>query len=89
MEDAIGSVVRSKAGRDAGQVFIVFRQEGRYVYLADGRIRRIETPKRKKMKHIECLVKESELRERIRTGSKIANAEVRKELSKYGDMIES
>ncbi len=53
MEYRIGQIVRSKAGRDNGKAFIVVGVEDNYVYLADGRTRKLESPKRKKLKHIQ------------------------------------
>ena len=53
MEYRIGQVVRSIAGRDNGKAFIVVRTEGDYVYIADGETRRLEAPKKKKLKHIQ------------------------------------
>jgi len=48
-----GRVVFSKAGRDKGKPFVVMSQEGEYAYLADGDLRPVNTPKRKKLKHIQ------------------------------------
>lgn len=53
MEYRIGQVVRSKAGRDNGKAFIVVRIEDNYVYVADGATRKLECPKKKKLKHIQ------------------------------------
>ena len=53
MEYRIRQVVRSIAGRDNGKAFIVVRTEGDYVYIADGETRRLEAPKKKKLKHIQ------------------------------------
>ena len=52
-EVASGSIVLSKKGRDAGRYFIVVRREGEFCYLADGKIRRVKSPKKKKLKHVE------------------------------------
>lgn len=49
----IGQVVRSKCGRDAGKYFVVVGKEKNFVFLADGDMRRIETPKKKNIKHIQ------------------------------------
>ena len=46
-----GTIVRSRAGHDKGLLFMVIAEETPYVILADGRSRKIETPKRKKIKH--------------------------------------
>lgn len=51
-----GSVVMSKCGRDEGRIFCVVGCEGaQVVLLADGRRRRSEKPKRKKIKHLTVL----------------------------------
>ena len=57
----VGSIVRSVAGRDAKRIFAILAieedsgAEGGYVWLADGRLRRIEKPKRKKLRHLQML----------------------------------
>ncbi len=48
MEISAGSVVRSKAGRDKGDLFIVLAREGEYAYLANGELRKSDRPKKKK-----------------------------------------
>lgn len=53
MEYRVGQAVRSKAGRDNGTAYVVIRIEGNYVYVADGAIRKLENPKKKKFKHIQ------------------------------------
>lgn len=50
----IGQVVRSKNGRDAGDVFIVVRIiDDDYVHIVDGRRRTLAKPKLKKIKHLD------------------------------------
>ena len=46
-----GSVVESIAGHDAGRFYVVV-SEKRHVALADGKVRLLEKPKRKSVKHI-------------------------------------
>ena len=48
MEIAASNIVRSVAGRDQGKLFIVLAVEGEYLLLADGKSRKVESPKRKK-----------------------------------------
>ena len=79
------SLVVSKAGRDQGQLFYVIDADEQYVYLADGKSRRLEKPKRKKRKHIEQIPRtESRIAEKIRNGEKVLNSELRKELASFG-----
>lgn len=70
MEYRIGQVVRSIAGRDAQNDFMVVRVEDKFVYIADGDTRRLESPKRKKIKHIQGSYNISEeIAEHIRNGT--------------------
>lgn len=85
MEIDKSSLVVSKAGRDRGQLFYVIDADEQYVYLADGKSRRLEKPKRKKRKHIEQIPRtESRIAEKIRNGEKVLNSELRKELASFG-----
>ena len=85
MEVDKSSLVVSKAGRDQGQLFYVIDADEQYVYLADGKSRRLEKPKRKKRKHIAQIPRtESRIAEKIRNGEKVLNSELRKELASFG-----
>ncbi len=52
----VGSVVRSKCGRDRKRVFLVVKIDENDptspVYIADGRLRKIESPKKKNPIHL-------------------------------------
>lgn len=56
----LGQVVMSTQGRDAGRLFIVvgFAEEN-HVLICDGALRKIDKPKKKKVKHLnpkqECI----------------------------------
>ena len=85
MEVDKSSLVVSKAGRDQGQLFYVIDADEQYVYLADGKSRRLEKPKRKKRKHVQQVPRtESRIAEKIRNGEKVLNSELRKELASLG-----
>lgn len=47
-----GQIVASKAGHDSGRFFIVTQISEGFVYLADGKERRLKFPKKKNIKHI-------------------------------------
>ena len=55
MDIARSNIVKSIAGRDAGSLFFVLATEGDFLLLADGKRRRVETPKRKRRKHVELV----------------------------------
>ena len=48
-----GQFVRALAGRDKDNIFIVVGISGDYVYIADGRRRKAESPKLKNVKHLQ------------------------------------
>jgi len=78
-------VIISRAGRDHGQLFFVMDTDEQYVYLADGRGRKLEKPKRKKRKHVQKLAQtESRIARKIKNGEKVLNSELRKELAAIG-----
>ena len=88
MEVDKSSLVVSKAGRDQGQLFYVIDADEQYVYLADGKSRRLEKPKRKKRKHVQQIPRtESRIAEKIRNGEKVLNSELRKELASFGQKL--
>ena len=52
MKLKIGSVVKADAGRDSGGFFAVTALENGYCFIADGKSRKLASPKRKNVKHI-------------------------------------
>ena len=84
MEIAASNIVRSVAGRDQGKLFIVLAVEGEYLLLADGKSRKVESPKRKKRRHVLFVAAdESRLADKIKRSEKITNSELRRTLAAY------
>ena len=48
----IGDVVKSTAGHDKGIYYVVVGIDGEFVLAANGKTRAVDSPKRKKSKHI-------------------------------------
>ena len=82
MNIAESNIVKATAGRDAGKFFFVLAVQGDFLLLADGKHRRVENPKRKRQQHV-ALVGESHslVAEKIRSGEKITNSELRKAIA--------
>ena len=79
MEIAKSNIVRSNAGRDKGKLFFVLAVEGEYLLLADGKSRKVESPKRKKRRHVLFFsAEETRLAEKIKSEEKITNSELRR-----------
>jgi len=81
MDITKGTIVKSIAGRDEGGLFFVLAAEGDFLLLADGKHRRVEHPKRKRMKHVQPVENANPLAERIRSSEKITNSELRKAIA--------
>ena len=56
MEAKTGMIVRSLSGRDKGRFMVIVSMEKGFVYLADGKERKLSAPKKKNEKHI-CMTK--------------------------------
>jgi len=47
-----GRIVVSTAGRDKDRYFVVLSVENNFCYVSDGKVRKVDMPKKKKMKHL-------------------------------------
>ena len=84
MDIAKSNIVRSDAGRDKGKLFVVLAVEGEDLLLADGKSRKVESPKRKKRRHVLFVAEdESRLSEKIKGEERITNSELRRTLAAY------
>ena len=78
----ISDVVVTTAGRDAGNWFYVINEDPVYLFLANGKDRTLEKPKRKKRKHVQKVLRsETRVAEKIRSGDKVLNGELRRDLA--------
>lgn len=82
----LGQIVCSKSGRDKGRYFIVIEAVGDgYVLIADGDIRKLENPKKKKVKHLIAYnMIADDIKYKIETNTKMSNADLRKSLKSLG-----
>lgn len=71
----IGQFVKSKAGRDKDRIFIIIEiVDEVYVRIVDGDLRRIESPKRKKIKHLAKMNQVSDdIQQKLNDNRKVTN----------------
>lgn len=81
----IGQFVTSKAGHDKGCVYIVVREDEKYVFLSDGKIKSYENPKKKSQKHVQTINQfcSKELIEKITTQTKLQDEEIKREIKLF------
>lgn len=92
MDDIYPSAfVKSVAGRDKDRIFIVMSLcDERHVFISDGRMRRVEKPKKKKIKHLRLLGQHSEfICNKLAEGGRVSNSDVREEISRLSDGLGS
>ena len=81
-EISISDVVVSTAGRDAGTMYYVIGRLGECLLLANGKNRTLEKPKRKKQRHIQKVLRsETRVAEKLISGDKLLNSELRRDLA--------
>lgn len=82
MESHKSDIVLSLKGRDAGSLLLVVDEEGDFLFLANGRERRAERPKRKKRKHVTyqgtC---DERTREKLLQSGRLTNNDIRRALA--------
>lgn len=50
-----GQIVKSLAGHDKDCIYMIVRAEGSFIWVADGKRRRLENPKRKNTAHVQII----------------------------------
>ena len=78
----VSNVVVSRAGRDQGEWFYVIGREDPFLLLANGRNRTLERPKRKRLRHVRKVLRsETRVAEKLISGDKLLNSELRRDLA--------
>ena len=86
-----GCVVKSLRGRDGGRRLIVLRLiDEAFAYVADGDLRKVDKPKRKRRTHLKFEGDPiPELARRLAGGERVGDHELRAALEAYGTEEES
>ena len=78
-----GDVAISRAGHDAGRVYLVIKIVGEdFCLVTDGRLRKLDNPKMKRFKHLVRTDEREDLKKSLEEG-KITDKAVSAELKKY------
>ena len=84
MDNHPGEFVYATKGRDSGKCFIVITAKDNYLYLCDGKSRKVSNPKKKKIKHVEFTgVSDEFIVNRLAQVGKLTNKEVRYSLMRF------
>lgn len=77
-------MVFSKSGRDKGKAFVVMEVDNQYVKLVDGKLRTLDKPKKKKIKHVQPTL---EIVDLTTDGRALQDADIRKRLQRNKDSV--
>ncbi len=79
-----GDIVFSKMGRDQGRYYIVVNADENFAFIADGKLHKVQKPKKKKFCHLIHLgAKSTLIEEKIKKGEELTNPAIRKAISEY------
>ncbi len=82
MEILPGDLVIPIAGRDKDELCYVLNVDGQFLLLANGKSRKLENPKRKKLIHVRKLsLTPTRVAVKIASGDKVLNSELRRDLA--------
>ena len=86
----ISDVVVSTAGHDQGEIFYVIDVDDQFLYLANGKDRSLDKPKRKKRKHVQKVLRsETRVAAKILSGDKVLNSELRRDLAFHAGQMQA
>lgn len=79
-----GKLAISKSGHDKDSIYVIIKEEAADVYLADGRLKPIDKPKRKNKKHIQIIKKlPKEITEILAQNKEFRNEEIKYAIKLY------
>ena len=84
-ENLCGDLAYSLAGHDKGNLYVILSVEGDIAYLADGRLKLIDRPKKKKLRHLQVVKKDFRqvLTESNETAGSITNENVKRAIKLF------
>ena len=85
-----GCLVISVAGRDKGKLFVVVDCLDKFVYLADGKTRKVNAIKKKNIKHVKLIASATlkEYADRIKNGEPVGNDKLFKAIKLQNEKIQ-
>ncbi|NMA66691.1 MAG: RNA-binding protein [Clostridiaceae bacterium] len=89
MDTVIGRFAWSKAGRDQGNLFIIIDiVDDNHVLIADGIIRKLNNPKKKKIKHLKITNKfDEEISQTVLMKRKLSDVDLQKAVLRYKEEL--
>mgnify|MGYP000607869137 FL=1 len=78
MNKYIGCFATSIAGHDHNNIYVIIDADDEYVYLVDGKIRKVNNPKKKKLKHVQLIKRtDNTIAGRINNNVALSNEDIK------------
>ena len=80
-----GFLASSKAGHDKNRIYVIIKEDSEYVWLADGNLKTVEKPNKKKKKHIQPIKSfyNEEMRNLLLEGKQVTDLQIMMVLKNY------
>ena len=80
-----GFLASSKAGHDKDKIYVIIKEDTEYVWLADGKLKTVSNPKKKRKKHIQIIkcFDNEEMQSELLAGKEVSDLEIMMILKKY------
>ena len=85
----VGCLAVSKAGHDKDEIYLIIKEEKDFIYLADGKLKTVSSPKKKNKKHIQIIkhgpasAQADELKQKLIDGQPVRDEEIKYVIKKY------
>lgn len=79
-----GKLAKSLSGHDKDSIYVIVKEEAACVYLADGKLKPVERPKKKNKKHIQIINRlPKEITEMLPQHREFRNEEIKRAIKLY------
>ena len=78
----------SRSGHDKDSIYVIVKEEANMVYLADGKLKPLEKPKKKNRKHIQIMKQLPKEITEVFTQESFRNEEIKKAIQLYQKSME-
>ncbi len=84
MNNYIGYFATSLAGHDHNNIYVIVDADNEYVYLVDGKLKKVDNPKKKKLKHVQIIkITDDTIKDKINNNVVLTNEDIKYAIKSY------
>lgn len=84
MNNYIGYFATSLAGHDHSNIYVIVDADNEYVYLVDGKLKKVDNPKKKKLKHVQIIkITDDTIKDKINNNVVLTNEDIKYAIKSY------